>query len=125
MFYVLGMSENPVLATTGSSSGWRRSSRPSLAAGTHRWVEGERFYDPHELSKYRETEYPFTIEVYGYKYQGKTGDYIDDHILAYGAYEKDVLYFMRDYVEARKNPDAVFLDVVPARGSTRCSCRAW
>jgi FkbM family methyltransferase len=73
-------------------------------------------YFPHELSKYRDVEYPFSIEIYGYKYRGKTGDYIDDHILAYGAYEKDVLFFMRDYIEARKNPDAVFLDVGACEG---------
>jgi len=78
--------------------------------------EDRRFYGPHELSKYRDIEYPFTINIYGYKYQGKTGDYIDDHILAFGAYEKDVLFFMRDYVEARKNPDAVFLDVGACEG---------
>jgi FkbM family methyltransferase len=77
---------------------------------------GGRFDDPHELSKFRDTEYRFTIDIYGYKYQGKTGDYIDDHILAFGAYEKDILYFMRDYVEARKNPDAVFLDVGACEG---------
>jgi FkbM family methyltransferase len=80
------------------------------------WADGSRFYGPHEMSKYRDIEYPFTINIYGYKYQGKTGDYVDDHILAYGAYEKDILFFMRDYVEARKNPDAVFLDVGACEG---------
>ena len=88
-------------------------------AGWHlaaRTVADQRLVDPHELSRYRGIEYPFTIDVYGYKYQGKTGDYIDDNILAYGAYEKDVLYFMRDYVETRKNPDAVFLDVGACEG---------
>ena len=88
-------------------------------AGWHfaaRGVEDQRLDDPHELSKYRGIEYPFTVDVYGYKYQGKTGDYIDDHIRNYGAYEKDVLFFMRDYVEARKNPNAVFLDVGACEG---------
>src|SRR3954468_18862619 len=75
-----------------------------------------RLYDPHGLSEVRDVNYPFTIEVYGYRYQGKTGDYIDDHILAYGAYEKDVLFFMRDYVQARGNPGAVFLDVGACEG---------
>jgi FkbM family methyltransferase len=58
-----------------------------------------------EVSKYRDVDYPFTIEIYGYKYRGKTGDYIDDRILALG-----------DYAEARKNPDAVFLDVGACEG---------
>src|SRR5262249_8282493 len=55
--------------------------------------------------------YPFTIEVYGYKYQGFSGNFIDDRILAYGAYEKDVLFFMRDFIEAKNNPDSTFIDV--------------
>jgi FkbM family methyltransferase len=75
-----------------------------------------RFYDPHRLSTLRDVNYPFTIEIYGYKYRGMTGDYIDDRILAYGAYEKDVLHFMRDYVRARNDPDAVFLDVGACEG---------
>ena len=75
-----------------------------------------RFYDPHRLSAQRDINFPFTIEVYGYKYEGKTGDYIDDHILAFGAYEKDILYFMRDYIRARNNPEAVFLDVGACEG---------
>ncbi len=75
-----------------------------------------RFYNPHELSGLRDVNYPFTIEVYGYKYRGITGEYIDDHILAFGAYEKDILYFMRDYIRARKGPDAVFLDVGACEG---------
>jgi FkbM family methyltransferase len=78
--------------------------------------QDHRLYAPHELSKYRDVEYPFTINIYGYKYQGKTGDYIDDHILAFGAYEKDILFFMRDYIEAKKNPDALFLDVGACEG---------
>ena len=68
-------------------------------------------FEPHHLSKLRDVNYPFTIEIYDYKYQGTTGNLIDDRILAYGAYEKDVLFFMRDYIKAKSNPDAVFLDM--------------
>jgi FkbM family methyltransferase len=75
-----------------------------------------RFYDPHRLSARRDVNYPFTIQVYGYTYQGKTGDYIDDRVLAFGAYEKDVLFLMWDYVKARNNPDATFLDVGACEG---------
>lgn len=92
--------------------GWHYAARAvNEAEGTD-----PRLYDPHQISELRGAEYPFTIEVNGYKYQGRTGDYIDDHILAYGAYEKDVLYFMRNYVQARKNPDAVFIDVGACEG---------
>jgi FkbM family methyltransferase len=89
------------------------------AAGWHfavRALDDPRYYDPHLISEVRGQSYPFTVEVFGYTYKGKTGDYIDDHILAYGAYEKDVLFFMGDYVEARGNPDAVFLDVGACEG---------
>jgi hypothetical protein len=89
------------------------------AASSHiavREVCDPRLFDPHQVSALRDVDYPFTIEVNGYKYQGKTGDFIDDHILAYGAYEKDVLYFMKDFVLARANPDAVFLDVGASEG---------
>jgi FkbM family methyltransferase len=79
-------------------------------------VGDPRFFSPHQLSAKRDVNYPFTIEVYGYRYAGKTGDYIDDHILAFGAYEKDILFFMRDYIQARNNPDAVFLDVGACEG---------
>jgi FkbM family methyltransferase len=79
-------------------------------------ISDPRFYDPHKLSARRDVNYPFTIEVYGYIYQGKTGDYIDDRVLAFGAYEKDILFFMRDYVQAWNNPDAVFLDVGACEG---------
>jgi FkbM family methyltransferase len=68
-------------------------------------------FEPFTLAAIRDVNYPFTVEIYGYKYQGKTGNFIDERILAYGAYEKDVLCFMRDYVKAKNNPDAVFLDV--------------
>jgi FkbM family methyltransferase len=93
--------------TVVSSAGWHFAARA---------IEDPRYYDPHLISEIRGPAYPFTVEVHGYKYEGKTGDYIDDHILAYGAYEKDVLFFMRDYVKARGNPDAVFLDVGACEG---------
>ena len=83
---------------------------------TWRSIVSARFYDPHQISMIRGEPYPFTVEVFGYRYQGKTGDYVDDHILAYGAYEKDILFFMRDYLRARRNPEAVFLDVGASEG---------
>jgi FkbM family methyltransferase len=79
-------------------------------------VVSEKLYDPHALSEVRGEPYPFTVEVFGYKYRGKTGDYVDDHILAYGAYEKDILFFMGDYVRALNDPNAVFVDVGASEG---------
>jgi FkbM family methyltransferase len=87
-----------------------------IVQSTRQLVGDPSFYDPSRLSALRDVKYPFTIEIYGYKYQGMTGEYIDDHILAFGAYEKDVLFFMRDYIRARNDPDAVFLDVGACEG---------
>ena len=70
-----------------------------------------RAFEPLMLAKFRDVNYPFTIDIYGYKYQGNTGNYIDEYVLMYGAYEKNVLVFMRDFVKGRNNPDAVFVDV--------------
>jgi FkbM family methyltransferase len=81
-----------------------------------RSIGDPRFYDPHEVSALRDADYPFTVEVNGYIYRGRTGDFIDDQILAFGAYEKDALYFMRDYVRALADPGAVFLDVGACEG---------
>lgn len=67
--------------------------------------------NPNELVQMRDQNYSFTITNYGYTYKGKTGDLIDDFILVYGAWEKDILFFMRDYVQATKSADSVFLDV--------------
>jgi FkbM family methyltransferase len=74
-------------------------------------VGDPRSFEPHFLSELRDVNYPFTIEVYGYKYQGISGNFIDDRILAYGAYEKDVLFFMRDYIKAKNDPESIFIDV--------------
>jgi hypothetical protein len=94
-----------------SVSGWSYTSHLARQS-----IGDPRLYSPHRLSQVRDINYPFTVEVYGYKYQGTTGDVIDDWILAYGAFEKDILFFMRDYARARNNPDAVFLDVGACEG---------
>ncbi len=43
-----------------------------------------RFLDPSDLSEYRDKNYSFTVTNNGYTYQGKTGNYIDEHVLCYG-----------------------------------------
>lgn len=88
---------------------WYRENRRTeyIAQG----IGDPRAFEPFTLAKRRDVNYSFTIEIYGYKYQGRTGNFIDERILAYGAYEKDVLFFMRDCINAKNNPDAVFLDV--------------
>ena len=45
------------------------------------------------------------------KYKGVTGNAIDEQILLFGLYEKDRLFFMRDYLENAKIEDPVVIDV--------------
>ncbi len=58
-----------------------------------------------------EKDYPFIVDAYGFKYQGHTGNVIDEHILRYGAFEKDHLFFIRDYLKNLGEPNAVVIDV--------------
>lgn len=51
----------------------------------------------------------FTVDFYGMSYSGNSANLIDRHVLYFGAYEKDVLYLMRDI--SRAFGDGVFVDV--------------
>ena len=51
----------------------------------------------------------FETEFFGLKYQGNLNTYIDWSVYFYGAYEKGILYLMRDIVKAKQ--DAIFIDV--------------
>ena len=55
-------------------------------------------------------QFEFIVDLDGFKYHGRSDNYIDLHILYCGAYEKDVLYFMRDVMLAR-GTDGIFVDV--------------
>lgn len=59
----------------------------------------------------RDKQYPFVVDAYGFKYQGHTGNVIDEYILRYGAWEKDHLFFVRDYLKNLNEPNAVVIDV--------------
>src|SRR3990167_2666358 len=52
----------------------------------------------------------FLVDSYGYKYHGRSDNYIDAHILYCGAYEKPLLYFLRDVMRT-KGADGIFVDV--------------
>lgn len=81
--------------------------RQSLAASLYRG----RMPDPHAASTHRDQNYEFVIRNYGFEYEGKTGNEIDDSILFCGAWEKDFAFFMRDFLLRLGNRQAVFLDV--------------
>ncbi len=59
----------------------------------------------------REKDYSYIVDAYGFKYQGHTGNVIDEYAIRYGAWEKDHLFFVRDYLKNLGEPNAVVIDV--------------
>ncbi len=53
----------------------------------------------------------FSVDFFGMKYQGNSANIIDNHVLYYGAYEKDILFLMRDIIKSMDTQDSVFVDV--------------
>jgi len=53
----------------------------------------------------------FSVDFFGSRFEGDSSDSLEAAILAYGAYERDILYLMRDYLKILKKPVKVFWDV--------------
>ncbi|MFH1809212.1 MAG: FkbM family methyltransferase [Pseudomonadota bacterium] len=53
----------------------------------------------------------FSIAFYGMTFRGNSGDLIDSHVLQYGAFEKHILYFMRDAATRCRRTAQSFVDV--------------
>ena len=51
----------------------------------------------------------FEADFYGLKYQGNLNIFIDWSVYFYGAYEKGILFLMKDIVKEKQNP--IFIDV--------------
>lgn len=54
---------------------------------------------------------PFEADIEGVRYLGETGSVVDDLIFHFGAYEADVLHFLRDSLAETSGSDGVFLDI--------------
>jgi FkbM family methyltransferase len=65
----------------------------------------------HEAAKHRDQNFEFVVKNYGFEYEGRTGDVIDDTILFSGVWEKHLAFFMRDYLAKLGDKGAVFIDV--------------
>jgi len=68
----------------------------------------------HQVTAYSpkpEKDFTFVVDAYGFKYQGDTGNLIDGDVLRYGAWEKDHVFFVRDYLKNLNEPNAVVIDV--------------
>jgi FkbM family methyltransferase len=77
---------------------------------TPKWVE------PSQIDPLRDQGFTYVIDNYGFKYKGVTGTYQDDYVLYYGGWEKDLMFFMEDYLKAVNDPQAVALDVGACTG---------
>ncbi|MBA4186696.1 MAG: hypothetical protein C0467_01635 [Planctomycetaceae bacterium] len=85
-----------VVALAATAVAWNMNSRPAVQVPP---------------TPEREKDYAYTIDAYGFKYQGHTGNVIDEYVLRYGAWEKDHLFFVRDYLKNLGEPNAVVIDV--------------
>ena len=56
-------------------------------------------------------DFDFTADLFGMRYEGNTGNYIDRGILYFGAYEKPLLFLMRDIMKSAYANQGVFIDV--------------
>lgn len=72
---------------------------------------GMQVMDVGSFAKTRDQQYPFTVEAYGYKYHGVSGPVVDELVLMFGLYEKDRLFFVRDYLRNATIDGAVAIDV--------------
>jgi FkbM family methyltransferase len=62
------------------------------------------------ITQGRDKPYDFTVDAYGFTDKGKTGAIVDEQVLLFGLYEKDRLFFMRDYLEKGHKQKGVVID---------------
>ncbi|MDA1234455.1 MAG: FkbM family methyltransferase [Acidobacteria bacterium] len=53
----------------------------------------------------------FITDFYGFRYRGVSNNFVDAHILYFGAYEKPLLYWLRDTAALLQDEGLVFLDI--------------
>ena len=56
-------------------------------------------------------EYSFVKDFFGLKYQGNLNNSIEASIYFYGAFEKPLLFFLRDALNAGTNEKSMFIDI--------------
>ena len=65
----------------------------------------------HISSCYRGGAFDFTADLFGMRYEGNTGNYLDERLFYAGAYEKPILFLLRDIMKLAFNNQGVFMDV--------------
>jgi FkbM family methyltransferase len=82
-------------------------------------IDQERFYYNYRCwqraitpsSCFGSGHFDFEVDLNGARYQGNSGNFIDTNILYYGAYEKPILFFLRDVMTSAYSNQGVFLDI--------------
>jgi len=65
----------------------------------------------HLSACYSKKDFDFTAQINGLRYEGNTGNEVDKGIFFYGAFEKPILYFLRDIMTSAYSGQGVFLDI--------------
>jgi FkbM family methyltransferase len=63
------------------------------------------------ISCFRGDDFDFVTNLDGVRYQGRLGNYVDQHIFYYGAYEKPNLFFLRDVMQSVYANQGTFIDI--------------
>lgn len=94
------------LAAAAAYAAWQATSRLADTRQADPWTA---------VLQQRDEAHAFTVESYGFVYRGRSGNLLDDEVLLFGLFEKERLFFMRDYLSALRtagNPAApVAIDV--------------
>lgn len=70
-------------------------------------------------------DFDFTADFFGLQYDGNVKNFIDRHIFYYGAYEKPVLFFLRDLIKSGSVEPGVFLDIGANTGQHSLFMSRW
>ena len=63
------------------------------------------------LTCLKDRNFEFESDLYGFRYRGSTGNLVDRHVFFYGAFEKPILFFLRDVMTSAYSNRGVFLDI--------------
>jgi FkbM family methyltransferase len=70
-------------------------------------------------------DFDFTADFFGFRIDGNVKNLIDRHIFFYGAYEKPVLFFLRDLIQSGTVASGVFLDIGANTGQHSLFMSRW
>lgn len=62
-------------------------------------------------SCYRGDHFDFVADLGGVKYEGNTGDFLENQMFYNGAFEKPILFLMRDIMSVGYGPNGTFIDI--------------